>query len=159
VDLCAILSQSDTPLLTTAFYLVADAQSGTVRYANAGHPKPLHVRRNAGRVVPLANAAGKSQPALGLFEDATYQTSLVKLSPNDLIMLFTDGLIEVQGRNNELYSTALLIAGVQRRLRMPASGLFDELLAEVQAFSADGVFSDELCLVGMEFTGAETGAN
>ena len=39
-----------------------------MRYANAGHPKPLHIRRGTGKVEPLANADGKSEPVLGLFE-------------------------------------------------------------------------------------------
>ena len=44
-DLCAILKNTGSPMLTTAFYFVADWQTGVVRFANAGHPKPLLVRR------------------------------------------------------------------------------------------------------------------
>src|SRR5262249_46766677 len=67
-DLFTLLKHSGTPLLTTAFYLVADGQTGKMVYANAGHPKPLHLRRSAAKVVPLVNASGKGQPALGLME-------------------------------------------------------------------------------------------
>src|SRR5947209_8647285 len=95
-DLFAILKHTGTPLLTTAFYLAADWKTGAMRYANAGHPKPLHIRRDAGQAVPLSNVTGKAQPALGLFENAVYQTSQALLSPRDLVMLFTDGLYEVQ---------------------------------------------------------------
>jgi sigma-B regulation protein RsbU (phosphoserine phosphatase) len=153
-DLHAILKHTGTPMLTTAFYLVADWRTGTMRYANAGHPKPLLIRRNARHVEPLANAAGKSEPVLGLFEDAAYRTSEVKLSPEDIVMLFTDGLYEVQDRNDELYSQAMLVAGVQRRAQLPASQLFDELLAEIRRFSGDSGFADDVCLVGIEYVGA-----
>ena len=150
-DLHAILKHTGTPMLTTAFYLVADSKSGTMRYANAGHPKPLLIRRSASRVEPLSNAAGKSQPVLGLFEDATYQTSEVKLNPRDLVMLFTDGLYEVQDRNDALYSQEMLVAGVQRRTQLPAPQLFDELLAEIRRFAADSAFADDVCLVAIEY--------
>ncbi len=153
-DLHAILKHTGTPLLTTAFYLVADWKAGAMRYANAGHPKPLHIRRSAGQVEPLANAAGKSQPVLGLFEDVTYQTSELTLGLKDLVMLFTDGLYEVQDRKEELYSQELLVAGVQRRAQLPAPQLFDDLLDEIRRFSADGGFADDVCLVGMEYGGA-----
>jgi sigma-B regulation protein RsbU (phosphoserine phosphatase) len=149
-DLCAILKHTGTPMLTTAFYLVADWRAGTARYANAGHPKPLHLRRSAGLVQPLANASGKSQPALGLFEDASYQTSEAMLCPKDLIMLFTDGLYDVQDRHNELYSQALLLASVRQRAALPAPQLFDELLQEIKDFSAGTGFTDDVCLVGLE---------
>ena len=109
-DLHAILKHTGTPMLTTAFYLVADWRTGKVRYANAGHPKPLHIRRGASQVMPLANATGKSQPVLGLFEQSAYQTSEVTLAPRDMVMLFTDGLYEVQDRNEALYSQAMLVA-------------------------------------------------
>jgi sigma-B regulation protein RsbU (phosphoserine phosphatase) len=152
-DLHAILKHTGTPMLTTAFYLVADWRTGAMRYANAGHPKPLLIRRTAGQAEPLANAAGKSEPVLGLFEDATYRTSEVKLAPRDMVMLFTDGLYEVQGRNDELYSQAMLVAGVQRRAQLPAPQLFDELLAEIGRFSGNNGFADDVCLVGMEYAG------
>jgi sigma-B regulation protein RsbU (phosphoserine phosphatase) len=88
---------------------------------------------------------------LGLFEDATYGTSEVKLEPKDLVMLFTDGLYEVQGRNNELYSQEMLVAGVQRRTQLPAPQLFDELLAEIRRFAADSAFDDDVCLVAVDY--------
>ena len=74
-DLCAILKNTGSPMLTTAFYAVADCRTGALRFANAGHPKPLLVRRASGVIEPLVNASGRSQPALGLFEDPPYQTS------------------------------------------------------------------------------------
>ena len=153
-DLHAMLKQTDTPMLTTAFYLMVDSQSGIMRYANAGHPKPLLIRRSASRVEPLANAAGKSQPVLGLFEGATYETSEVKLNPKDLVMLFTDGLYEVQDRKNDLYSQEMLVAGVQRRTQLAAPQLFDELLAEIRSFAADSDFDDDVCLVAVEYADA-----
>ena len=46
-DLSEILRRARTPVFTSAFYLVIDAQSGMMRYANAGHPIPLHACRGA----------------------------------------------------------------------------------------------------------------
>jgi sigma-B regulation protein RsbU (phosphoserine phosphatase) len=149
-DLYAILKHAGTPLLTTAFYLVADWRTGKLRYANAGHPKPLHLRRGAGVVVPLANASDSSQPALGLFEEAFYQSSTVTLSPNDLIMLFTDGLYEVQDHAGLLYSQVLLLESVRQLMSRAAPQLFDELLGQIRQFSDDSGFTDDVCLVGLE---------
>ncbi|MGN6553438.1 MAG: SpoIIE family protein phosphatase [Verrucomicrobiota bacterium] len=149
-DLHSILKHAGTPLLTTAFYLVANYKTGTMRYTNAGHPKPLHLRRGGNRVEPLVNIGGKSQPALGLFEHAPYQTSEVTLTPGDLIMLFTDGVYEVQAENQELYSQGHLIETVQRHIQLPASTLFDVVISQVQQFAADGKFADDVCLVGLD---------
>jgi sigma-B regulation protein RsbU (phosphoserine phosphatase) len=152
-DLFTILKTTGSPMLTTAFYLVANWRTGVMRFANAGHPKPLLIRRPAGRIEPLVNVSGKSQPALGLFEDPPYQTSEITIAPGDLVMLFTDGLYEVQGPNEELYSQERLIMDMKDLLSRPAAQLFDELLAAIGNFSVDHEFADDVCLVGMEYAG------
>ena len=152
-DLCSILKTTGSPMLTTAFYLVADWQTGVMRFANAGHPKPLLVRRAARQVQLLANASGHGQPALGLFEDSLYQTTEIAIQPGDFLMLFTDGLYEVQGQNEELYSQERMILDVENLLTKPTGELFDALLQSIRAFSVDHEFADDVCLVGMEYTG------
>ncbi len=152
-DLFSILKSTGSPMLTTAFYLVANYQTGVMRFANAGHPKPLLIHRSEKRIETLANAIGKSQPALGLFDDPPYETTEIKLAPNDFVMLFTDGLYEVQGLNEELYSQQRLIVDVGNLIDKPAAELFDELLQAIRAFSTDREFEDDVCLVGMEFSG------
>ena len=151
-DLCSILKTTGSPMLTTAFYLVADRTTGVMRFANAGHPKPLLVRRSAGRVEPLVNVTGQSQPALGLFDDPPYQTTEGTLAPGDFVMLFTDGLYEVQGLNEELYSQERMMMDVQNLLSKPSGQLFDELLDAIRAFAVSHEFDDDVCIVGMEFS-------
>jgi PAS domain S-box-containing protein len=152
-DLCAILKSTGSPMLTTAFYLVANCQTGTLRFSNAGHPKPLLIRRSQVTVEPLINESGRSQPALGLFDDPPYQTTETKMEPGDFLMLFTDGLYEVQGTNEELYSQQRLVLDVKNLIQLPASKMFDELLETIRAFSTDQEFEDDVCLVGLEFVG------
>ncbi len=149
-DLCSILKTTGSPMLTTAFYLVADSTTGVVRFANAGHPKPLLVRRSAGRVEPLGNITGQSQPALGLFDDPAYQSTEVTLAPGDFVMLFTDGLYEVQGLNEELYSPERMMMDVQGLVSKPLGALFDELIEAIRAFAVSHEFDDDVCIVGME---------
>lgn len=152
-DLCNILKTTGSPMLTTAFYLVADRTTGIMRFANAGHPKPLLVRRSAGRVELLVNVTGQSQPALGLFDDPPYQTTEITLAPGDFVMLFTDGLYEVQGMNEELYSQERMMMDVRSLISKPNKELFDELIEAIRAFSVSHEFDDDVCIVGMEFAG------
>lgn len=152
-DLHAMLTHQGAPLmLTTAFYLVANCHTGRLSYTNAGHPKSLRLSRKQGRVEPLANTSGKSQPPLGFQSETVYQTSETLIEDNDLIMLFTDGLYEVQDRQGELYTQARLAADVRQHLELPAPDLFDQLLAGIRSFSEGSGFMDDVCLVGMEFT-------
>jgi sigma-B regulation protein RsbU (phosphoserine phosphatase) len=155
-DLHNILKSTGSPMLTTAFYLVADWRTGKMRFANAGHPKPLLMHRATGRIELLAHA-GRSEPALGLFDNPPYQTSEVTIAPGDFVMLFTDGLYEVQNLNEELYSQERLMLDVTILLQKPPAQMFDELLAAIRAFSVNHEFEDDVCLVGMEFAGQPPG--
>jgi sigma-B regulation protein RsbU (phosphoserine phosphatase) len=151
-DLRAILRQSGTPMFTTGFYLVADLERKQICYANAGHPKPLLIHRTTGQVDSLANTSGKCYPALGLFQGSTYPTSQCAIEPGDLVMLFTDGLYDVEGTHQDLINPDWLLAEVRKRTACPASELFDQLLAEIKTVSGNASFADDVCLVGMEVT-------
>jgi len=112
------------------------------------------VRHASRRIEPLANDSGRSQPALGLFADPPpYQNTEVLLAPGDFLMLFTDGLYEVQGTDEELYTQQRLMVDVQNLFGLPAGVLFDRLLETIRAFSFNREFEDDVCLVGMEFAG------
>ena len=152
-DLYSILRNTGSPMLTTAFYAVADCRTGLLHYANAGHPKPLILRRSRDLVEPLVNASGRSQPALGLFEDPPYATSETTLARGDFLMLFTDGVFEVQGGNEELYSQERLMLDVNTLITHPPGILFDKLLQNIRNFAVNGEFDDDVCLVGLDFVG------
>jgi len=156
-DLCAILKHTGSPTLTTAFYLTADFTTGCLRYANAGHPKPFLIHRDSAKLESLRNGSvkGKANPALGLFGEAVYDASECRFSPGDLVMLFTDGLYEVEGPNQQLYTHEMLVEAVRLRARLPAAELFDELLVEIRKFAQGQDFMDDVCLVGMEMAEAK----
>ena len=149
-DLRAILQQTGTPLFTTAVYLVADLARRQIFYANAGHPKPFLVHRLGGTVEVLRYSSGKSRPALGLFADSTYPTVSCPLSAGDLLMLFTDGLYEVEGAGGQQFSQDLLLEAVSKHVSLHGTELFTAVLSEIQQFSLNHEFSDDVCLVGME---------
>ena len=149
-SLCAILRQTVTPLFASAFYAVFDVKTGVIRYANAGHPAPLHLQRAMGKVEMLATDQIKPGPALGVFEQSVYTTAERQAEPGDMVMFFTDGLYEVEGPDDVFYEMRQLIEAVSRRVQLPAPGLFDELLAEIREFGLTKELSDDMCLVGVE---------
>jgi sigma-B regulation protein RsbU (phosphoserine phosphatase) len=147
--LAAILKQIEEPLYATAIYLVADVGAGEIRYAKAGHPAPLHLRKQTGKTetLPFPNHAGT---ALGLFEKTDFLTCRRPLAVGDRILLFTDGLFEVPDANDEDFGQERLLAAAQQRMDQPLTGLMDGLIADVRAFGDGNDFCDDVCLLGME---------
>jgi serine phosphatase RsbU (regulator of sigma subunit) len=144
----SILKNTGTTMYATGVMMIADTATSELLYANAGHPKPLHIRRHDSETVPL-EVAGRSG-ALGLFPDATFATTRTPISPGDLIMLFTDGLFEVENAKGDFYSHEDLMKAVRERSALPAPELFEQVLAEVRAFANRADFDDDVCVIGIE---------
>jgi sigma-B regulation protein RsbU (phosphoserine phosphatase) len=72
------------------------------------------------------------------------------MSQGDLLILFTDGVFEATGADQEPFGEQRLEAAVRARMSLPGGRLFDEVLAEVQAFSGGRGFADDVCMVGTE---------
>ena len=152
--LFSILRRTGTPLFVSAFYLFADVTFSEIRYAVAGHPRQLIVRRSAGEVEMLPANGRDHGPALGVFDDQHYEMFRAKLSPGDLVLLFTDGLFEVEGPGGELFDQERLLAVVRNRMRLPPEDLSAAVLGDVKQFSGNGKFIDDVCLVVMVFEGS-----
>lgn len=71
----------------TAVYGVFDSRTGEVTIAGAGHPPPIIVRQG-GASVDRVDPEG---PLLGVFPDADFGQTTVRLDPGDLLVLFSDG--------------------------------------------------------------------
>jgi sigma-B regulation protein RsbU (phosphoserine phosphatase) len=148
--LVSILRRTRSPLFASAFYLTIDAATGRLRYANGGHPRPLLVQRAAGAVSLLENPGQRAGPALGVFGDSQYAVRETTVAAGDLLVLYTDGLYEVENAAGQLYDQPLLHQVIQARAQLPTDELFDQTVAEVRAFSATQSFADDVCLVGIE---------
>jgi sigma-B regulation protein RsbU (phosphoserine phosphatase) len=146
-----VLGQAETTMFATAFYLVADVATGQLAYASAAHPNALLLKRREGKVEMLGpDAGGKKGPALGLFKDSKYPVYQRPMHEDDVIMLYTDGMIEEEGPNDEIFSLERLAEVIQSQLALPTKELFNQTLDEIRKFSGHKEFSDDVCLLGIE---------
>jgi len=149
--LLSVFQQAGATMFATAFYLIADVATGELAYASAAHPDPLQLLRHQGKVEALApQSGGKKGPALGLFKEAQFPTYRRQLHAGDVLLLYTDGLIEAEGQNREIFSQERLAAVVQKHAALPSREMLSTLLAEIRQFSGQHEFTDDVCLIGVE---------
>jgi PAS domain S-box-containing protein len=148
-SLIAIFRQTETPMLVSAFYLVVNTNDGKMCYSNAGHPQPFHLHREIGLAERL-RFQGPQGPVLGIFSAARYQNSYASASANDLLVLFTDGLFEVETAEDDYYGEDRLLVAVRKRMHLAAGQLIGEVVAEIQGSCISGKFTDDMCLLGVE---------
>jgi len=137
-----------TVIFSTAMYAVIDTRTGTLRCSHAGHPRPFVLRRGESRCERLS-MPGRSA-ALGILPDTKYTTWEFRLSANDLLLIYTDGLSEAENAAGDLYESHRFEDALRTRMESPAQELLDGLVADAKAFSGRDVFEDDVCLLAVE---------
>ncbi len=148
-SLRGILGQLGATLFTTACYVVVDIADGRLTFANAGHPAPLLVRDATEEVLPI-NAQRAAGPALGLLDGVKYLTHELPVAAGDLVLIYTDGLFNVENAQAEAFGMTRLRQAIQRRTGLPLAKLMQDVFSEIESFNEGGDFPDDVCLVGME---------
>lgn len=144
-----VLRNTGDVVFVSAFYLVLDVAAMTATYASAGHPSPLLLDRAAGQVIELTPHL-VNNPALGLFENCSYEVARRAIRENDLFLLFTDGLFECRNAQGEEFGRERLIRMVGEHCESDLTGMVDSLVSAAAAFSGLARPADDVCLVGVE---------
>lgn len=97
------LENLDFTMFVTAILAIFHPD-GKLELAKAGHEDMLVFRKNG----TLERLGGKGFP-LGWVEDATYEETKTVLSPSDRVVLFTDGIVEAENEDGELFEDDRLI--------------------------------------------------
>ena len=93
----------------TLFYGVFDAKRRTLHYVSAGH-NPAMVVGADGAITWLEAGA----PPVGFFADTVYRAQAVQLNATDLIVAYTDGIVEVTNTAGDEWGVRGLLAAVTR---------------------------------------------
>lgn len=94
----AITATAKRRLLMTCFIAVIDRENQRLSYANAGHNFPYLVRGRSGELEMLEEASGFP---LGFEEDSFYREFSLEFSEGDSVVLYTDGIVECRGADDE----------------------------------------------------------
>ncbi|WP_377174434.1 SpoIIE family protein phosphatase [Roseibacillus ishigakijimensis] len=145
--LVTFLKKAKVTMFATAFYLVVDFKKGRIEYSSAGHPAGIMSSEDGASLLPLG---GRGKGAgLGLIPGTQYGEESIPLEGVTGLLLFTDGIYEVENSEGEAFLQNRLVQTVKRARRMPLEEQLDTILGEVKSFTEGGGFDDDVCLLGM----------
>ncbi len=140
-------------LAVTVCYGVLDTSTGTVLYANAGHPAPYLVGPN--RVEPLPGTA----PPVWKDRDTVYATHQVTLTPGEGLFLFTDGVPRAIDEAGQPFTTERLAATLRSLPpETSAARRIRDIVREVMNHIDDAPLIDDLTVLALRFLGVYSGA-
>lgn len=124
------------------FYGKLSHHSQTLQYTNAGHNPPLLIRATEG---PIQLAEGG--PVLGILPDADYKTDEISLRKGDVLVFFTDGVVEAHNAEGDEYTESRLADLVRSKISAGANELIDEIFASIAKFCGPVAQHDDMTTV------------
>ena len=112
----------------TMTYAIWEPKTKTLRLANAGMPLPILVRRGQARPVRVEGVP------LGLLEHTDYQETVLALEKDDLLALFSDGVLEAADPQHEEFGVRRLEKILREHARRPVGEILDTIFAEIARF-------------------------
>jgi len=137
----AIHETARRQIMMTCVAGVFDPNTKTLTVANAGHHFPYHVRDGQLRPIMV-----HGQP-LGASSGATYESTTVPFTSNDLFVWYTDGIVECENDRGEQFTEKKLRAVCQRTAPGGARTVRDAVVDAVSSFQKPSAQSDDMTLV------------
>jgi hypothetical protein len=139
------------------FWCYYDPTARSLSYVNAGHFPPLLLRRSGtsgGRVeISRLHIGG---PVLGVLPDARYEQAQLEVSPGDLLVMYSDGLVEATNSQGQEYGEGRLRELLGTVTDKSANDIRRAILASFAAFSGAADLQDDLTIVVAQFVSTDS---
>ncbi len=138
-----LLEMSQADMFVTVFYGVLDPAQSNLRYARAGHDRPLLFSPTTGEWRFLT---GKGT-VLGFVEEVSLEEVGVDLHPGDLLIFYTDGITDANSPAGEFFGSERLRETVCAAGGLGADDMCDHIFEHVDQFQTGAVQHDDMALL------------
>jgi sigma-B regulation protein RsbU (phosphoserine phosphatase) len=122
-------------------YLESKENSGTIRMLNAGHLPPLIL--NGSTIIET----DKGAPAIGIMKETQYSEQEINLEKDDILFVYSDGLVEACNDNDEFYGETNLQKILQKSKDLPCNEIAERIITSVNKFIGDTPLYDDLSMI------------
>ena len=141
----AIFESAQRRFVMTCFASIVDTQRRTITYANAGHNFPYLFRAGDGRgefgsLMIRGNRLGDDR-------DSRYEAKTTELIPGDVLVWYTDGIVECENMAGEEYGEKRFRASVRRAAALDAGEMRDAIVGDATAYFSDAPRKDDITMI------------
>jgi phosphoserine phosphatase RsbU/P len=137
-----VFCESTLPAQYATLVCGCASSSGEIEVCNAGHPPPLLI---CGDEIARLDATGLP---IGMFCSERFSSQIVRLAPGEMLLLYTDGLIEAQNAAGVEYGIERLSALAASANRQPKA-IVDACLHDLAGFRGATGLADDLTILAV----------
>lgn len=131
----------------TLFLGVLNVETGELCYCNAAHTAG-YILNNNGKLLKLSDSHGLP---LGLYPDKEYGETKVQLNNEDSIILYTDGVTELQDENSLQYGTQKLEENLQSLTGLKPKEMIGKIEKSLELFIGEAKQSDDISMLILKY--------
>jgi phosphoserine phosphatase RsbU/P len=136
-----IFSYTAANKFATFFYALYDEARQTLTYCNAGHNPPLYFSNGSVRRLIVGGTV------VGVFADSAYEQEEIHVSEDDLLVAYTDGIVESVNEYGEEFGEHRLIELVKGHRHLSAERIKDVIVEHVLAWTFAEERDDDMTLI------------
>jgi serine phosphatase RsbU (regulator of sigma subunit) len=137
-------NHGELAMFATLFFGVLDPKTGTLTYINGGH-QPLLIIDKFGGVRKQLNPTG---PAVGIQLDAAYQIKEARLEPGEILLGYTDGVVEASSDDGNFFTSEQLLSLLEDEVPS-AAVLLNHISDQVKSHTGDAEQFDDITLLAI----------
>ncbi|MBO4667294.1 MAG: SpoIIE family protein phosphatase [Bacilli bacterium] len=141
---------NDSNMFVTCFYAIVNVKTGEVKFANAGHTRPIVGKKGNYRYLKC-----NSGFVIGGLEEAFVMDEEFKLEKGETITLYTDGITEAKSDSGELYGENRLLDFFNKKIYSCLVELHAELKDNINEFATIEEQTDDITYITLKFHGDE----
>jgi len=130
----------------TIICMTIDTESGLLTYSCGGHPPPI-VLHGDGATEEL----DRRGPMIGSGTAVPYDQTEYQLRPDDKLLVYTDGMVEVCNGQAQPFTRQRLTDALKRNGHLPITKLVDAVYAEAEIFRQGNPPDDDITILGIEY--------
>jgi sigma-B regulation protein RsbU (phosphoserine phosphatase) len=153
IEVNRIISEHlDSRSFITASYAVVDLEGGTMRFCRAGHTPLIFFSGNGSTpatqvLTPNGMVLGlRIEGAEDLFQQLLEEVR-IDLAPDDVIVLYTDGITEAMNTDNDLFGEGRLSSLVEEHGHLDSGELRERIMREVESFVGAANQHDDMTMI------------
>lgn len=138
-------ADEDTMLYFTMVYGIINTKTGLTKLTQAGHPSPIFVHNDGG-----VKFIGDGGFPVGMLPGVEFDEHELYLHKGDRLFLYSDGVTECTGENNELFSEERLLQTLQEERHSPLKDTLATLEDSLRLWHNQPEFEDDVTLLAIE---------
>lgn len=144
-----LCDQASGNRFASMFWCVYDEPLHSLRYVNAGHCPPFLISKSKGQ--SITTRLEKGGPVLGLLPEAVYEAATVPIATGDLLVMYSDGLVEAANAEGEEYGDQRLVEVLQQHAHETPAKLREAVMESLGTFLSKAVMQDDLTFAIIRF--------